>query len=194
MLENNRLAFTVAEEKLDVPSLLDPEDMVDCEVQDKFSIVTYLSQLYHLFKDHDASRTMTSTSRISESSSCENDSLLQSSSSESESTPVSKKREGFSREELIAKYGEEIFSTAKDSSSDEDDKSVTEEVEEEVTKVVPEKVVEVKPVEVKSEVTMTPPSKPKVRTDSPMVRAKFGGVGAICKGIEERMKVFEKAS
>ena len=49
----------VAEEKLDVPSLLDPEDMADCdedEGPDKFSVVTYVSQFYHLFKDSDDSR------------------------------------------------------------------------------------------------------------------------------------------
>ena len=49
----------VAEEKLDVPSLLDPEDMADCnedEGPDKFSVVTYVSQFYHLFKDLDDSR------------------------------------------------------------------------------------------------------------------------------------------
>ena len=49
----------MAEEKLDVPSLLDPEDMADCsedEGPDKFSVVTYVSQFYHLFKDSDDSR------------------------------------------------------------------------------------------------------------------------------------------
>ena len=51
--------FRVAEEKLDVPSLLDPEDMADCDEEegpDKFSVVTYVSQFYHLFKDSDDSR------------------------------------------------------------------------------------------------------------------------------------------
>ena len=42
-----------------MPSLLDPEDMADCDEEegpDKFSVVTYVSQFYHLFKDSDDSR------------------------------------------------------------------------------------------------------------------------------------------
>ena len=117
--------------------------------------------------------------RSSESSES-GDSLLQSSSSSSEVTPVGtpsacKKsggtgagaKKGFSREELIAKYGEEIF-------------SVSNEVEEEAT-------------------TSTTTTTTKRRVDSPMVRSKFaggggGGVGAICRGLEARMRIFEKES
>merc|ERR1712186_303392 len=39
------------------PSLLDPEDMVDSDIPDKFSIITYVSQFYHLLKDEDDSRS-----------------------------------------------------------------------------------------------------------------------------------------
>ena len=121
IFENNDLAFRTAEDKLDIPNLLDPQDMVDCEDPDKFSVVTYVSQFYHLFKDADGSRSspdvsLISTSRGSES---ENDSLLQSSSSESTplGTPVPSRtartgRMVFNQADLIAKYGEEIFSNS----------------------------------------------------------------------------------
>jgi len=57
VLENNALAYKVAEDSLGIPSLLDPEDMVDSDIPDKFSIITYVSQFYHLLKDEDDSRS-----------------------------------------------------------------------------------------------------------------------------------------
>lgn len=79
--DNNDLAYKVAEEELGIPSLLDPQDMVDSSVPDKFSIVTYVSQFYHLLKEEDGSRSPSLAFRNSESDSCDI-------SSSTENTPV----------------------------------------------------------------------------------------------------------
>jgi hypothetical protein len=57
IVANHTLAYRLAEEELGIPSLLDPQDMLDSDIPDKFSIVTYVSQFYHLLKDEDNSKS-----------------------------------------------------------------------------------------------------------------------------------------
>lgn len=47
--ENLKLAFDVAEKHLDIPQILDPNDIVDIAKPDERSIMTYVAALYHVF-------------------------------------------------------------------------------------------------------------------------------------------------
>jgi len=108
IMGNNDLAYKVAETQLGIPSLLDSEDMLASEEPDKFSVVTYLAQFYHLFKNDEKNVSP-------------NVSLHMSSESESETplgTPTSEKKT-FDRKDLIEKYGEEIFQQKKVEDEDE---------------------------------------------------------------------------
>eukprot|EP01120_Amphizonella_sp_Union-15-10_P001179 TRINITY_DN1122_c0_g1_i8.p1 TRINITY_DN1122_c0_g1~~TRINITY_DN1122_c0_g1_i8.p1 ORF type:complete len:875 (-),score=266.28 TRINITY_DN1122_c0_g1_i8:53-2542(-) len=47
--ENLQLAFSIAEKHLDVPAILDPDDIVSIPKPDERSIMTYVAALYHVF-------------------------------------------------------------------------------------------------------------------------------------------------
>lgn len=61
-LENLNLAFDVAEKHLDIPRMLDPEDMVNNVKPDERSVMTYVSAYYHAFSG--AQKAETAANRI----------------------------------------------------------------------------------------------------------------------------------
>jgi hypothetical protein len=123
ILGNNAHAFKIAEDELNIPALLDPVDMVETEEPDKKSVSLYLAQFYHLFKNEETSSI--SSPNISLNRLSESDSIVQSSSSDgsesSEGTPSAtpittrtSRHFNRSRNELVEKYGEDIFNNGKD--------------------------------------------------------------------------------
>jgi len=171
IMGNNDLAYKIAEEKLDIPSLLDAEDMLASEEPDKFSVVTYLAQFYHVFKSQDKN--------ISPNVSLH----LTSSESESEAvtplgtplgTPTSEKK-NFDRKDLIEKYGEEIFQNNKageeNFQNNKNKKSEPDQQEDEGVVV----------------------SMRSMRPKQPDYPKRIGvGVASMCKDFEMRAKIVEK--
>jgi len=124
ILGNNAHAYKIAEEELNVPALLDPQDMVETESPDKKSVALYLAQFYHLFKNENTSTTSSpniSLNRLSESDSIIPSSASSDGSESSEGTPSAtpttartSRHFNRSRNELIEKYGEDLFNNSKD--------------------------------------------------------------------------------
>ena len=54
---NCSLAFGVAESSLDIPALLDTQDMLNTNRLDRLSILTYLSEMYHVLEGKNKMRT-----------------------------------------------------------------------------------------------------------------------------------------
>eukprot|EP00834_Sanchytrium_tribonematis_P005767 NODE_373_length_8576_cov_0.988557.p1 type:complete len:582 gc:universal NODE_373_length_8576_cov_0.988557:4506-6251(+) len=50
---NMEMAFSIAELKLNIPRLLDPEDVIDLAKPDEKSIMTYVAQYFHAFSSMD---------------------------------------------------------------------------------------------------------------------------------------------
>ena len=107
-------SFQVAEDKLDIPSLLDAEDMLASEEPDKFSVVTYLAQFYHLFKTADSNISPNVSLHLGTSSESESEAAtpLGTPTSEKKNFSTSEKK-SFDRNDLIERYGEEIFQNNK---------------------------------------------------------------------------------
>lgn len=61
-LENLNTAFDVAEQHLDIPRMLDPEDMVNSAKPDERSVMAYVSSYYHAFSG--AQQAETAANRI----------------------------------------------------------------------------------------------------------------------------------
>jgi len=163
VMGNNDLAYKVAEDKLEIPSLLDAEDMLASEEPDKFSVVTYLAQFYHLFKTADSNISPNVSLHLGTSSESESEAAtpLGTPTSEKKNFPTSEKK-NFDRNDLIERYGEEIFQNNKNKKIEQDpqeDEGV--------------------------DVTMRGKS-------TPTYPKRTGGVASMCKEFEVRARIVEK--
>merc|ERR1712037_736801 len=130
---------------------------------DKFSVVTYLAQFYHLFNTADSNISPNVSLHLGTSSESESEAAtpLGTPTSEKKNFSASEKQ-GFDRNDLIERYGEEIFQNNKNNKIEQDpqeDEGV--------------------------DVTMRGKS-------TPTYPKRTGGVASMCKEFEVRARIVEK--
>jgi len=90
---NCATVFRIAEEKLGIPSLLDPADMAECGSPDRLSILTYLSEFYHTFKSEKSPSGSPHTCKKEETGVDQSQSRMKSSTNQNKPCPELKRKD-----------------------------------------------------------------------------------------------------